>query len=171
MDICRGYRLEMDSREKNKELKAKSKIPRSLKVKISRNERNKINKDQEKFGYKIPNNSREAILLDKKNGNTLWDDEISKEITSLERLVVLQFYLLKIKFGKKYGWRYAPMHMVFYVKHQDFQHKSSLVVVGHVVYSMENTIYSYTIKDVSVIIMILIAVNNGLVLVAEDIGN
>ena len=45
---------------------------------MSINERKKVKKDQDKFGYKIPNNSREALLLDKKNGDTLWDDVISK---------------------------------------------------------------------------------------------
>ena len=32
---------------------------------MSRNEHNKVKKDWEKFGYKIPNNSKDALLLDK----------------------------------------------------------------------------------------------------------
>ena len=66
----------MVSRERKQLLKAKSRVPRTLKVKMSRNYLNKVNKDWEKFGYIIPNNSSEAILLDKKNGNTLWSDAI-----------------------------------------------------------------------------------------------
>ena len=45
-------------RAKNQALKAKSKITRSLKANMSRNKSNKGNKDWDKFGYKIPNNSR-----------------------------------------------------------------------------------------------------------------
>ena len=40
----------MDRRAKNKSLKAKSKIPRSLKENISINECNNGKKDREKFG-------------------------------------------------------------------------------------------------------------------------
>ena len=36
----------------------KSKISRSLKAKISRNESKKVKKDRKTFGYKIPQNSR-----------------------------------------------------------------------------------------------------------------
>ena len=100
-------------------MKAKSKIPRSLKAKISINARNKGKKDWEKIGYKITNNSREAILVDKKNGNNLWHDTISKEMTALENTDVFQFYPPKTKFENKYGWKYAPMHMLFDVKQKD----------------------------------------------------
>ena len=58
----------MTIRTRNQSLESKSKIPISLKAKMSRNKRNKVKKDLEKFGYKIPNHSREALLLDKKNG-------------------------------------------------------------------------------------------------------
>ena len=129
-DIGRGYRLEIDRREKNQALEAKSNTPRSLKAKISRNEHNKVNKDREKFGYKIPNNSREALLLDSKNGKTLWADAIAKEMTALERIGVFQIYPPKTKFDKKYGWQFAPMHIVFDMKQHNLRHKARLVVGG-----------------------------------------
>ena len=53
-------------------------MPRALKAKMSINKRNKVKKDRENFGYKIPQNYTEALLLDKKNGNTLWDDSVAK---------------------------------------------------------------------------------------------
>ena len=146
-------------------------MSRALKSKVSRNERKKVNKDHNKFGYKIPKNSMEALLLDKKNGNILWFDAISKEITELDRLVVFQFYPPNNNFEKKYGWKYAPMHMIFDVKHQDLQHKAGLVFGGHVMDSMYHTTYSSNIKYFSVRLMILIAVKNGLGIVAGYIGN
>ena len=36
-------------------------------------------KRNEKFGIAIPNNVKEALELDKENGNTLWDDAIATE--------------------------------------------------------------------------------------------
>ena len=83
----------MYRRGKKQELKDKSKIPRSLKSKISINEHNKGKNEREKFGYKVHYNSREVILIDKNNVNTLWDDAIAKKIKELEKLGVLKFYL------------------------------------------------------------------------------
>ena len=68
----------MDRRVKKQVLKAKSKMPRSIKEKMSINECNKGNNDRGNFGLNIPNNYREAILLDKKNGKALWSDAIAK---------------------------------------------------------------------------------------------
>ena len=65
----------------------------------------------------------------------------------------------------------GPRHIIFYLKQQDLQHKAGLVVGGHVVDSTEHTTYLPTIKDMSVRLIILIAVKNGLVLMAGDVGN
>ena len=43
---------------------------------------------RKKYGYNITKNSIEAILLDKKNGNTFWINAISKEMTALEMIGV-----------------------------------------------------------------------------------
>ena len=44
----------MAKRERNQLLKAKSKIPRSLKAKMSRNKQNKVRKDWEKLDTRLP---------------------------------------------------------------------------------------------------------------------
>ena len=93
--------MEMDIRSRKKSLKDKSRMKISLRENISRNERNKGNNDRDKFGYKIPNNYREALLLDKNNGNTLWAYEISKDMTTLEKLGVFQYICLKLSFRRK----------------------------------------------------------------------
>ena len=138
---------------------------------MSRNERNKVKKYREKFGYNIPNNYREALISDKKNGNTLWSDAISKQLKALERLDVLQLYPPKTKFKNKDGWKYAPIHIIFYVKQQALRHNIRLFLSENVVDFTQHTTYSSTTKDVSVILIILIAVKNELGLMAEDIGN
>ena len=63
------------------------------------------------------------------------------------------------------------MHMIFDVKQQDLQQKARLVVDGNIVDYTEHTIYSSTIKDVSVRIILLIAEKNGSGIMAGDIGN
>ena len=83
-------------------------------------------------------------------------------MTALKRLRVFQLYPPKTKFKKKYGWKYALMHMIFDVQQQDLQKKDRIVVVGNVVDSTDHTTYSYTIKDVPVRLMRLISVQNGL---------
>eukprot|EP00957_Ditylum_brightwellii_P183720 13993559-Ditylum_brightwellii.AAC.1 len=46
------------------------------KRKLSRNARNQKKKIREKFGVKILRNTKEALLLDKKNGDSKWAEAI-----------------------------------------------------------------------------------------------
>ena len=69
--IDSSYSLEMAIRSRKQSLEEKSNIKISLKANISRNECNKANKDWGGFGYNIPSNYMEALLLYKKNGNPL----------------------------------------------------------------------------------------------------
>ena len=101
------------------------------------------------------------LLLDRNNGRKLWADATANHMTALERLGVLQFYPPKTKFEKKDGWKYEPMHMILDAKQQYLLHKARLVVSGHVLDSTEHTTYSSTIKDVSMKLMLLIAVKAG----------
>ena len=84
---------------------------------------------------------------------------------------MFRLYPSKTKFDNKDGWKYAPMNMIFDVTQQDLQHKARLVVRGHFVNFTEPTTYLSTIKDMSVRLMILVATNNGLVIMAGDIVN
>ncbi len=43
-----------------------------------------------KFGIEVPRSVREALELDKKNGNTLWADAIRKEMECVRRRLLLQ---------------------------------------------------------------------------------
>lgn len=131
----------------------------------------KKTKTTEKFGIKIPNNTREALLLDKMNGNTKWADAIAKEMLGLEQLGVFKYHTPNQVFTKSEGWQYAPMHMIFTVKQQDLRHKARLVVGGHVIDSSKHMTYSSTIQDLSVRLLMIIAVQNRLSFMTGDIGN
>ena len=150
--------------------KSKSTVPRALKKKISKNARNQRKEMREKFGIKIPNNTREALLLDRMNGDNKWAEAIKKEMDALDRLGVFQYHDPGVKFARSDGWQYAPMRMIFDIKH-DLRRKARFVVGGHVIDSSEHMTYSSTIKDISVKLMMLIAVKFGLGMMSGDIGN
>ena len=133
--------------------------------------RKKKQKHNEKFGIKIPNDTREALELDRINGNTKWADAIAKEMNGLERLGVFAFHHPDTKFTKTEGWQYAPLRMIYEIKQQDLRHKARLVVGGHVVDASSHVVYSSTIKDISVRLLMLISVQNKLSFMTGDIAN
>ena len=92
-------------------------------------------------------------------------------MTELEKLGVFQLYPPKTKFENKYDWKYVPIHTLFDVKHQNLYDKARIVVRGHVVNYKGYTVYSSTTKNVSTILIILIAVKNGLGVMSVYIGN
>ena len=63
------------------------------------------------------------------------------------------------------------MWMIFDIKQHNLRHKARLVVGGHAVDSSEYITYSSTIKEISVRLMLMIEVENGLGLMAVDIRN
>ena len=138
---------------------------------MSRNARNAKKKYREKFGIRIPRNVREALLFDKMNGDSKWAEAIKKEMDALARLHCFKFMPPNHKLNKSDGWQFAPLHMIFEIKQQDLRHKARFVVGGHVVDASQYVTYSSTIQNISVRLLMLVAVQNGLDLMAGDIGN
>eukprot|EP00957_Ditylum_brightwellii_P064265 4876998-Ditylum_brightwellii.AAC.1 len=62
------------------------------------------------------------------------------------------------------------MHMIFDIKH-DLRHKAHFAVGGHVVDSSKHTMFSSKVQEISVRLMLLIAVKNNLGMMYGDIGN
>ena len=125
----------------------------------------------EKFGIKIPQNTRQALLLDRINKNTKWADAIAKEMDGLDRLAVFEYHPPGKSFPKEEGWQFAPLRMIYDVKQADLRHKARLVVGGHVVDSSHLIKYSSTVQDISVRLMMLLVAANNLNFLAGDIGN
>ncbi len=69
-----------------------------------------------KFGIEIPKTVKEALALDRKNGNTLWVDAITKEM----RKVRIAFIILPDGGSAPIGYQKIPCHMNFDVKMEDF---------------------------------------------------
>jgi hypothetical protein len=69
-----------------------------------------------KFSIELPKTVQEALALDKKNGNTLWADAISKEIKNVR----VAFKILPDGQPAPIGHQTIPCHMVFDIKIEDF---------------------------------------------------
>ena len=68
-----------------------------------------------KFGVQVPSSVRQALQLDKENGNTLWADAIQKEMDCLNKHSV--FKLGDFSVGKPpEGYKKIPQHIVCDVK-------------------------------------------------------
>jgi hypothetical protein len=68
-------------------VKSHSRVVRNVKQAKLRQARRSI---KYKFGYQVPRDYDEAILLDKVNGNTHWQDAISTEIQKIDEYEVFQ---------------------------------------------------------------------------------
>jgi hypothetical protein len=80
-----------------------------------------------KFGIEVPKTVKEALALDRKDGNTLWADAIAKEMKE----VCIAFNILPDGHSAPIGYQKIPCHMIFDVKMEDFQQKARLVAGGH----------------------------------------
>ena len=147
------------------------KTRRAKQNRMSKNARNQTIHHREKSGIRIPNSTRDALLLDKINDNTKWADAITKEMNALDRLNAFIYHSPDTRFHKSDGWQYAPLRMIFDIKQEDLRHKARLVAGGHVVDSSHYTTFSSTIESLSVRLLRVIAIHHGLTLMTGDIGN
>ena len=135
----------------------------------SRNSRNDRFKQREKFGIRIPNNVREALMLDRMNKNNLWADAIAKEMGALNNMKCFKYYPGHYRFTSQY--HYAPLRMIFDIKKEDFRRKARLVAGGHVVNATMFESYSSVVQTKSLRLLQAVALNEGLKIVTADIRN
>jgi len=92
-----------------------------------------------KFGVEIPIDYADAIRIDTENGNTLWQDAVTTELSQLDE------YGTFLDKGKKApipdGYRRIKLHLIFDCKH-DFQRKARMVARGHMTDSPKESTYS-----------------------------
>jgi hypothetical protein len=77
-----------------------------------------------KFGIQVPKEIKNAIELDKKNGNQSWQEAIKTELKQLTDYQT--FIVLDPREDIQTGYQKIPYHMVFDVKY-DLRHKFRLV--------------------------------------------
>ena len=81
-----------------------------------------------KYGIRVPRNYKEAVELDKANGNTLWQDAIKKELGQINDFRTFKALSRGAKAPK--GYKRIPVTLVFDVKF-DLRRKARLVERGH----------------------------------------
>ena len=81
-----------------------------------------------KFGVRVANNYKEALKLDKENGNTYWQDAIKLELSQI--LGYDTFKDMGIGAKAPTGFQRINVHFVFDVK-ATLQRKARLVAGGH----------------------------------------
>ncbi len=72
-----------------------------------------------KFGIELSKTVKEALELDKKNGNTFWADAIAKEMKD----ICVAFKILLDWQSAPIGYQKIPCHMIFDIKWKTFNAK------------------------------------------------
>ena len=125
-------------------------------------------KQQYKYGFKIPNDLRQALEIDKENGNTLWEDSARKEMGDVQ----IAFNFLDDDNVIPPGYTEVKQsHLIFTIKMEDFRRKSRYVAGGHTVDAPATLTYASVVSRETVRIALTMAALNDLEVKASDIQN
>jgi len=111
---------------------------------------------------------KEALEMDKQNGDHKWAKAIQKEMQGI--LDHDTFKFLPPCEEPSANYQFAPFWMVFTVK-PDLRCKARLVIGGQVLDSSEHSGYSLVAKLMSIRLLNMIAKSQGLECLAGDVGN
>ena len=136
---------------------------------LSRNKQMEKRRNRIKFGIRVPNSVREALIFDRENKNNLWAEAIKKEMGALDKAQVFRYQPSHFKIPKDY--QYAPLRIIFDIKQEDLRHKARLVAGGHVVDSSMYESYSSVVQTMTVRLLQTVALKHDLKIVTGDIGN
>jgi len=120
------------------------------------------------YGIQVPNDYIDALRLDRKNGNTLWEVSVGLEIAQLDEYE--SFTDLGAGAAIPKDHKKITVHLVFAVKH-DGRHKARLVAGGHLTPTPIASVYSGVVSLRALRIVIFLSELNNLNLWATDIGN
>jgi hypothetical protein len=123
-----------------------------------------------KFGYRIPRDYKEALYLDKKNGNTKWQDATELEMSQLAEYDTFKDMGHKDTSKAPEGYKKIRTHLVYDCKH-DGRHKARMVADGHLTDIPLESVYSGVVSLRGLRIVTFLAELNDLDLWATDIGN
>ena len=107
-----------------------------------------------KFGFRIPQHSKEALELNKDSNNNLWAQAICNELNQTHEYKT--FKNLGKGVSPPTGYKRICVHFVFDVKH-DGCHKARLVADGHLTDEPEDTIYSSIVSLQSLRLVVVVA--------------
>ena len=76
-----------------------------------------------KFGIRLPKTVKEALEIDKENGNTMWADSMQKEMNAMR----VAFKILEEGETAPPGYQCVSCKMIFDVRMEDLRRKSRYV--------------------------------------------
>ncbi len=120
-----------------------------------------------KFGIEVPKTVKEALALDRKNGNTLWASVIAKEMKE----VCIAFNILPDGYSAPIGYQKIPCHMIINVKMEDFRQKARLVAGDHLTKAPTTITYASVVSRKTVHLALTIASLNDLEVKVGDVLN
>ena len=120
-----------------------------------------------RFGIRVPKTLREAIEIDRENGNTLWQDAIKKEMSIVRRA----FRVLGDDEEIPPAYQEINCHFVFDVKMENFRRKCRLVAGGHTTEAPATITYASVVSRETVRIALTIAALNDLEVKIGDVEN
>jgi hypothetical protein len=121
-----------------------------------------------KYGFQVTRNHNEAVEIDEKNGNTLWQDSEELERNQLHEYSTFEDQGLNAPIPE--GYAKIPTHFVYDVKH-DGRHKSRMVAGGHRTEMPVDSVYSGVVTLAGVRIVTFLAEHNDMELWGTDVGN
>ena len=126
----------------------------------------KIKRNHMNFGIRIPKTFKEAVELDRQNGNTYWQNAVKKEMKNVQ----IAFDFKDEDSDIPIGFKEISCHLVFDVKFS-LDRKARYVAGGHMTHVSPSMTYSSVVSRDSVRIMFLVAALNDLDIKMCDIGN
>ena len=80
-----------------------------------------------KYGVWVPRSVKEALEVDRKNGNNLWREAINKEIEALQQFKTFKRVAKEVIMGQKEKYQYARLRIIFDVKQVSNRNSAVLV--------------------------------------------
>jgi hypothetical protein len=127
----------------------------------------RYHKRTHKFGIQVPKTWDEAVKLDEENGNTIWQDAISKEINNV-RIV---FKVLNGEDDIPPTYQEIRCHVIFDVKMEDFRRKAWFVAGGHTTNDHHVMTYASVVSRESMRITLTLVALNDLDVMMGNIEN
>ncbi|KAI2502045.1 Reverse transcriptase (RNA-dependent DNA polymerase) [Fragilaria crotonensis] len=121
-----------------------------------------------KYGVRVPKNVKEAMEIDKENGNSLWMDAIRLEMNNVR----VAFEEFDGDPSTLIGYTQITGHLVFDVKlGENFRRKARYCADGHKTGAPASVTYSTVVSRDSVRILLTIAALNDLNVLGADVQN
>ena len=111
-----------------------------------------------KFGIEVPMTVKDALEIDRRNGNTFWANAIAKKMKDVR----VAFEIFLNGQSTPIGYQKIPCHMIFDINMEDFCHKARLVAEGHWTKALTTVTYASVVSHETVCIALLMAALNDL---------